>query len=89
MAAGVESTIRVNGADPAITIRLNEPVRIQGYSLSQGIAQSSAPSSTLLLVKHDPGHLWVGLGELLLIAGVLGLAARNWRAETPSMVSSA
>lgn len=88
-----ESLVQVNGRGPATKISMNEPLKVEGYTVYQASysMQPNAPPISVFSVNKDPGRFWKYLGSIILSIGVIvytlmkSRLARLERKGTPSL----
>lgn len=81
-----ESMVQVNGRGPATKISMNEPLKIEGYTIYQASysLQPNAPPVSVFSVNRDPGRFWKYLGSIILSIGVIVytlMRSRLYRSE--------
>ena len=67
-----ESQVRINGKGEPITISMNEPLQLDGYTLYQSSYEINPgmPTASIFSVNRDPGRPWKYIGSLILVLGI-------------------
>ncbi|MGZ3795753.1 MAG: cytochrome c biogenesis protein ResB [Pseudobdellovibrionaceae bacterium] len=68
-----ESLVQINGRGPVTKISMNEPMKIEGYTVYQASYSMTpnGPPISVFSVNKDPGRFWKYLGSLILAIGVI------------------
>jgi cytochrome c biogenesis protein ResB len=68
-----ESLVQVNGRGPVTKISMNEPLKIEGYTIYQASYSlpPNGPPISVFSVNKDPGRFWKYLGSIILAIGVI------------------
>jgi cytochrome c biogenesis protein ResB len=64
-----------------VTISMNEPLQLNGYTLYQASYEEGTPRpvTSILAVNRDPGRIWKYLGSLLIVMGSVLLFAQKYK----------
>ncbi len=73
MALSFQSRIHVNGTEPETLIRMNEPLKRDGFTLYQAsfVERPGQPSISVFSVNQDPGRPVKYVGSLILGLGII------------------
>ncbi|HEY8269345.1 MAG TPA: cytochrome c biogenesis protein ResB [Pseudobdellovibrionaceae bacterium] len=68
-----ESLVQINGHGPVTKISMNEPLKVEGYTIYQASysLQPNGPPVSVFSVNKDPGRFWKYLGSIILAIGVI------------------
>jgi len=67
-----QSTVQVNGQGNPIVIKMNEPLKIDGYTLYQSSYETGmGPTASIFSVNKDPGRPVKYVGSLILCLGIV------------------
>ncbi|HAR44231.1 MAG TPA: hypothetical protein DCS07_16625 [Bdellovibrionales bacterium] len=67
-----QSTVQVNGEGNPILIKMNEPLKVAGYTLYQSSYEiGNGPTASIFSVNKDPGRSVKYLGSLILCLGIV------------------